>query len=1465
MVDPFVHLHNHTAHSVLDGLGRLNDVCEAAAADAEANGAEGEGAIAVTDHGTLSAAYKFAAAAKKAGVKPLMGNEIYLANGLQPGARFEQHGLEVRSDDTDLDGEAGGTGRTKTKMFEHLTVIAQNAVGWANLVRINNAAQDPAAKWGRPRADLDLLCSHAEGLIVLTGCLGGPVLGSLSRGDRPRADAVMSMLADAFDADHLFGEIMEHGIGIERQTMPALLELANRHGRRVVATNDAHFVDESHAHAHDAWLCNGIKKRIDDPTRWRFHGAGYHLRTAAEMRTIFDDHPQTADACNATLDIAASVDESVLCESRLRLPKFDVPDDYVPSDSARRKGLDGSRAYLNDQIRAGAARRYGSPLAPVVRERLQFEFETIDSMGLGDYFLIVQDVIDWARSEGIRVGPGRGSAAGCAISYCLGIVNIDPIRYNLLFERFLNPERVGMPDIDIDFDAAGRNRVFEYLARRWGIDQVARIGSFGMSLSRGSIKAAARVLGLPNIGVELSSAVPTNKNGKPSPFDEINDLNNPGGDEFRRRRALSPDHDAVADLAEQFEGVIDKEGIHACGVIVGDEPLDGILPLRFVDGFPVTQWDGKDLDALQFMKIDALALRNLDVISATERIILETTGESIDGDNPPLDPDDDDPVSAQRVRATFRLLAEGNTAGVFQLESGGITELCVNIGPNSLDDIAAIVALYRPGPLGEHMEERYHRRKNGLEGVDYGIFTSNRAEQSEIATVLDVTFGVPVYQEQLMRLGDVVAGFGPIERNRLQKAVSKKILSEMEAVGELFLAGAQTERSDADGTVTKMAFAESTANKLWDAIKAAGNYAFNASHSYAYGWVTYITAYLKANWPTAYGAALLSVTKKAEKRSEMLLSLAAEGIEVVAPHINEAMVETTVNPAGKIILGMSESRDVSVDEAAGIVAARSEGGRFTSLTDFVARCMSDGVAVRVSPVAVESLIEGGAFDEFSITPGTTCRMGMVTVLRALPHHPTTPIPDAEWGHVERARRESNRLGVLISPNPVTALRDQIANMAILGIRPTPLAHAHRLRGGDIFTTAAVVQSWGEQSGHWGRRADVLLSGRGATIRATAWDRTISELRATGNLPQIGDIVLARGKITMRAARLERDNGDEGDHQEEIAAEEHPELTIYDLKRVDLVDEIRNEEMGLDPAVYTAPWFLDRSTFAEDGQPGSDDGPASRSGDDHGPDADGDPVGDVDDLVDLDDEPDEARSAFIAHDGELDWDDPPDEDPPGGGMGAGPTEIVECDVSGDAALTSDAGADLADEMDTMAAPDDDAAGEAEDETEADNMPADRRTRMTQGWTVGDAFAASVCLVELPWTPGQPDVIVVEVDGARTAARIGGLTIGAIRLVRPEVGAFLDVYGEQSLGVSDANRPNDLDAATTLIEGRPVLIAGPGGQRETWLVPSADSKGAAAAAFAQSLAADAQPGVPPTIADFGAGATPASEPDERPVAA
>lgn len=996
---PVVALHNHTEFSSFDGMQRLDEMCEAVAADPAWAESGRQPACAITDHGTLGGTWKFAKAASSAGVKPIMGMEAYIAIG----SRLERNS---ESDSSGTDADEKGSGEGKTRRYQHLTVHALNKQGWKNLLKISNEAHDHY--WYKPRTDLEFIGQHNEGLMIGTGCLGGPVASKLLKGDYEGARNAVKQLLDVVggDRNRLFVEVMSHGLdgscsgeftdekGHRHKTflpnedglvLPKLADLAREFRLRIVSTNDSHYTHKHHGGtfvhpdkmkankqtgAHDAWLAIGVNRNLDSAERFRFQGEGYWMRSAAEMNALmakfgreFGDQDPVAN----TLWVADQVEENVLAESRLRLPKFPLDQQLLAKfmherGEHRDRFSSDTEFYLHELTRRGAIERYGNPLPTVVKERLAYEMGIIGNAGLWDYFLIVADMINWARSQGILNGPGRGSAAGCAVSFCNGIVDVDPIANGLLMERFLDPYRAGMPDIDSDFDQEGRDKVIGYLMEKYGEDHVARIGTYGTMGVKKAVRDIARLL--PSVETEvggiLANTVPS-VGGKPLSFKKLleRDLDAEGSDDPKtaaRARELwaigqdfrdvlagenGADARKIVEISRPLEGIITSEGIHACGVLVSSEPLDELVPTRrdqkSKNKTRVTTWEAPDIEDLGLLKLDDLGLRTLDVISVCLRMIEETTGEQVNIRYGILPMDG---TTNRRARAAWDLISSGKTQGVFQLEGSGMAKLCQAVAPESLEDISAVVALYRPGPLGTGMHERYAARKHGHEPVSYDYLTRDPREQEIIGSVLDDTQAVVCYQEQIMQLSGLVAGFGPGLKNKLRKAFSKKKRDEMEALEKKFLAGAviaTEDNFDAEvDTSASEVFQVETARELWKTFDASAEYLFNKSHSAGYGYLAYVTAYLKANWPSHYGAALLSVTKDDEKRLATLGYLRDEGLEVLNPDVNSGGVRTSVSQAGAIRLGMAEVKGVGLN-AQSIVDERESNGPFRSLSDLMTR------------------------------------------------------------------------------------------------------------------------------------------------------------------------------------------------------------------------------------------------------------------------------------------------------------------------------------------------------------------------------------------------------------------------------------------------------------------------------------------------------------------------------------------------
>jgi DNA polymerase-3 subunit alpha len=1114
----FVHLHVHTEHSPLDGLSGLGAALDKVAA-------AGDHALAITDHGTMGGAWKFANIARKKGVKPIIGIEAYLAiaedwhdepNRHERGEQKIDRDDDTSSDPDAEDGDKDDAKGQKVKRNMHITLLAKNAKGFENLTRMVNESNN--SFYGKPLMDFQLMKQFGDGIIALTGCLGGPVLGPMSRGAVDEAELNLDRIIDAVGKENVYVEIMEHGIEAESKALPAMAALAARKGLPLVATNDSHYVNAEDESVHEAWLAVQSGKTLTDPKRFKFHGAGFHLRTETEMRELRGEEWWQTAVSN-TLVVAERCDD-VVPLPEIRVPKFQVPDTYK-----------SSRSFLVAKVQKNAELIYGTPLPKVVKERLSTELKIIHDMGFVDYFLIVDDVISWARANGIRVGPGRGSAAGSLISYCLGIVRVDPLENNLLFERFLEPGRAGMPDIDVDFEKGRRHEVLQYLAERWGADRVARIGSFSASKTRRAIRDAAKLLGGSNIGDALSKAVPIGDGGQPYRFDQLFDLTDQAGQRFRDLLTSFGDAgNAIVDLAKGFADTVNGESIHACGTLIADIDLNGLIPMRYdrsksgSSGLrTVTQWDGKDIDDFGLLKLDVLGLRNLDVISKAAQFILETTGEVVDPDALPHPNTKGD----RRVQNTWELLRSGRTAGVFQMESPGMSRLSQQVKPDCLADLSAVVALYRPGPMSANMHIMYADRKSGEQKVDYGMFTSDLAEQEAIATVLGETYGVFVYQEQLMRLGTVVAGFDAVLRSKLRKAVGKKIPALMAQVGEALIEGAPNEvRDPITNEITSPVFARATAAALYDYMKGSADYLFNASHSFAYAQLAYVTAFMKANWPAQYGAAILAVTSDAEKRQAALRALHEEGIEVLAPDVNLSKSETFPIGDRTIILGLSEIKGVGQSGSAIADFREQHRTKFTSANDLINRVLADDGKSLVDVGTIEGLIESGAMDQFGP------RLGQMRVARVAKLHDFV-VPGDEWGILERSSRQRARLGVIMGIHPLQALGSQVRNWQTPTLEEykgnkhgqvaVPLSKIPEIDNASILTIA-VLAEWNERGYSKGQMANFTIESSKESIRGVLWDQTLKSLRADGGIPAVGTIVAVSGRVQVRTRDVEDEEG-----------------------------------------------------------------------------------------------------------------------------------------------------------------------------------------------------------------------------------------------------------------------------------------------------------------------------------------------------
>ena len=839
MGDSFTHLHVHTEYSMLDGASRLNELVAAAAAD-------GQPALGITDHGNMYGILEFYKECRKQGIKPVLGTEAYMAHE----HRSERPQRRGRVDDTGGEAEGG------RKLYYHLTLLAENDAGYRNLIKLSSLAFLEGYYY-KPRMDWELLERHHEGLIATTGCLGGHVLQSLLQGDEQGALDRAARLQDIFGRDNLFVELQDHGLGAQRDTNPKLLEIAKRLQAPIIATNDSHYTHRHDHLSHDALLCVQTGALMDDPKRFKFEGDQHYLKPSVEMRQLFDELPE---ACDNTLWVAERADVTIEF-GQPKLPAFPLPEGFADDTD-----------YLRHLTIEGAHQRWGQPLPEGVVERLTYELGVIAQMGFSSYFLIVWDLIRYARDNGIRVGPGRGSAAGCAVAYCLRITDLDPIRYDLLFERFLNPSRISMPDIDMDFDSRFRDEMIRYAAEKYGRDRVAQIVTFSTIKARAAVRDAARVLGFPYaVGDKIAKAMPPLVMGRDTPLYACLDPHPKYEDgykaaaELRAMYETEPDVKQVVDVAKGLEGLRRQDGIHAAAVVITDQPLTDYLPIQRKpesgqapeDSPIVTQYEMHGVEDLGLLKMDFLGLRNLDVIEDTVQMIRSTKDPAFDIDAVPLD---DDP--------TLALLRKGDSIGVFQLEGGPMRALVRSLAPTSFDDVAALVALYRPGPMAANMHNDYADYKNGRKPIKY--------LHPDMEELLGDTYSLMIFQESVMRVAQKFAGYSLADADNLRKACGKKVRELIAAEREKFVEGCE-----------RTGYGRELGTQLFDIIEPFADYAFNKSHAYGYGLVAYQTAYLKAHYPVEYLACLLtSVKSSLEKAAVYLAECRSMGVKVLNPDIN---------------------------------------------------------------------------------------------------------------------------------------------------------------------------------------------------------------------------------------------------------------------------------------------------------------------------------------------------------------------------------------------------------------------------------------------------------------------------------------------------------------------------------------------------------------------------------------------------
>ena len=889
----FVPLHNHSDYSLLDGASQLPAMVDRAVE-------LGMPALALTDHGVMYGAIELLKLCTKAGIKPIIGNEMYVING--------------SIDDPQ---------QKKEKRY-HLVVLAKNAVGYRNLVKLTSISHLRGMRgrgiFARACIDKQLLSQYSEGLIVATACLGGEIPQAILQGRPDAAREVASWYQRTF-GDDFYLEIQDHG-GIEdRIVNTGIARIAAELGIELIATNDAHYLSANDVEAHDALLCVLTGKLISDVKRLRYTGTEY-IKGEAEMLSLFNDH-LPAELIERAVANTAKVAEKVEAYDilgRYQMPRFPIPAGHTAVSYLTEVAEQGLRQRLRLDSGAGFEPHYG--------DRLAFELEVMEQMGFPTYFLVVWDYIRFARDNGIPVGPGRGSAAGSLVAYALGITNIDPVTNGLLFERFLNPERKSMPDIDTDFCIERRGEVIDYVTKRYGEEKVAQIITFNRMTSKAVLKDVARVLDIPYGDADrLAKLIPVVR-GKPAKLQEMIGAESPAP-EFREKYEKDPVVQRWVDMAMRIEGTNKTFGVHAAGVVIAAEPLDELVPLqRNNDGQVITQYFMEDVESMGLLKMDFLGLKNLTMIDKTVNLVQQYSGIKVDPDDLPLND-----------VGTYALLARGDLEGIFQLESSGMRQIVRDLKPSSLEDISSILALYRPGPLDAGLIPKFINRKHGREVIDVA--------HEKLEPILKETYGIMVYQEQIMKIAQELAGYSLGEADLLRRAMGKKKKSEMEKHQSLFVSGA-TER----GVEPRIAEA------LFEQMVLFAEYCFNKSHSTAYGAVTYQTAYLKAHYPVAYMAALLTVNSgDSAKVQRYIANCNAMGIEVMPPDVNASGIDFT--PVGdRILFGLSAVRNLGDGAIRQLIEARSGDGRFNSLAELCDRLPGQQLNRR----ALEALIHSGALD-----------------------------------------------------------------------------------------------------------------------------------------------------------------------------------------------------------------------------------------------------------------------------------------------------------------------------------------------------------------------------------------------------------------------------------------------------------------------------------------------------------------------
>ena len=1018
----FTHLHVHTEYSMLDGAARLGDLFTHAKE-------LGMKSMATSDHGFLFGAFDFWRQAKAHDIKPIIGVEAYLTPGTHRTDRSR-----VRWGDGSRDDVSGGGAYT------HMTMWAETTEGMHNLFRASSIASLEGQLY-KPRMDREVLQTYSKGLIATTGCPSGEVQTRLRLGQFDEAVQVASEFRDIFGKDNFYCEVMDHGLDIERNVQEDLHRLAKKLNLPFVATNDLHYTRQEDHTAHAALLCVQSGSTLTDPKRFKFDADNFYLRSAEEMYALFGDIP---GACENTLEIAERCNVEFNTKANY-MPNFPVPEG------------ENEESWFVKEVEKGLHYRFPQGVPDAVRKQAEYEVGVITSMGFPGYFLVVADFINWAKRNGIRVGPGRGSGAGSMVAYAMRITDLNPLDHDLIFERFLNPDRVSMPDFDVDFDDRRRGEVIDYVTEKYGEEKVAQIVTFGTIKAKQALKDASRVMDQPySVGERLTKAMPPDVMGKNIALANVYNEEDKRYAEAADLRALIEDpvdkiYGQVFETAKGLEGLKRQWGVHAAGVIMSSKNLVDVIPVmrREADGQVITQFDYPTCEGLGLIKMDFLGLRNLTIISDAVENIKVNRGIDLDLESLSLD----DPES-------YRLLARGDTLGVFQLDGGPMRSLLKLMEPEEFEHISAVLALYRPGPMGANSHTNYALRKNGKQEIE----PIHPELEEPLKDILDTTYGLIVYQEQVMAIAQKVANYTLGEADLLRRAMGKKKKAELDKQYATFH----------DGMISN-GYSEGAIKALWDILLPFSDYAFNKAHTAAYGLVSYWTAYLKAHYPQEYMAALLtSVGDNKDKLALYLNECRAMGITVLAPDVNESTL--TFAPVGEDIrFGMGAIRNVGANVVEGMIAAREEKGRYESFNDFLKK-----VPLQVcNKRTIESLIKAGAFDDLGHTrrslsliheaavdaavavkrkeaAGQFDLFGSLGMDDALGDELTVTIPDVpDWDRREKLNFERDMLGLYVSDHPLRGLERALSDAATHSVHDIIGEDSH-VRDGETVTIAGML-------------------------------------------------------------------------------------------------------------------------------------------------------------------------------------------------------------------------------------------------------------------------------------------------------------------------------------------------------------------------------------------------------------------------